>query len=139
MADRASKPGQSLEPEKSNFSPCEGESLTEYFSNTRTAMNNSYIWKPSPVVVEYSNVARLMRRHRITTYRDLIARSTGEIEWFWRAAVEDLNIEFQRPFDALLDASGGIAWTTWFRGGTINLAHQCLDRHAQSRGGITLP
>ena len=66
------------------------------------------------------------------TYRDLIARSTGDIEWFWQAAVEDLEIEFYRPFDAVLDSSGGIAWTTWFRGGTINLAHHCLDRHAQS-------
>jgi acetyl-CoA synthetase len=95
-------------------------------------MNDRYVWKPSPAVVEYSNIARFMRRHRISTYRDLITRSTGEIDWFWRAAVEDLNIEFYRPFDDLLDASGGIAWTTWFRGGTMNLAHHCLDRHASS-------
>ena len=97
-----------------------------------TNMTDNYLWKPSPAVVEYSNVGRFMRRHRIGTYRDLIARSTGEIEWFWQAAVEDLEIEFYRPFDAVLDSSGGIAWTTWFRGGTINLAHHCLDRHARS-------
>jgi acetyl-CoA synthetase len=95
-------------------------------------MNDNYVWKPSPAVVEYSNVGRFMRRHRIPTYRELISRSTGDIEWFWQAAVDDLEIEFYRPFDAVLDSSGGIAWTTWFRGGTINLAHHCLDRHARS-------
>jgi acetyl-CoA synthetase len=95
-------------------------------------MTDNYVWKPSAAVVDYSNVGRLMRRHRIGSYRELIDRSTGEIEWFWRAVVEDLDIEFYRPFEAVLDSSGGIAWTTWFRGGTINLAHHCLDRHAQS-------
>ena len=95
-------------------------------------MADTYIWKPSPAVVEYSNVGRFMRRHGIGTYRELIDRSTDDIEWFWRAAVEDLGIEFYRPFDAVLDGSRGIAWTTWFPGSTINLAHQCVDRHAQS-------
>ena len=95
-------------------------------------MAHHYIWKPSPEIVEYSNIGRFMRRHGITSYRELIDRSTSQIEWFWKAAVEDLDIQFFRPFDAVLDASRGIAWTQWFCGGTINLAHQCLDRHALS-------
>ena len=46
--------------------------------------------------------------------------------------IEDLDIAFFRPFDAILDASRGIAWCRWFVGGSINLAHHCLDRHARS-------
>ena len=95
-------------------------------------MADPYVWKPSQAVIEYSNIGRFMRRHGITTYRDLISRSTADVEWFWRAAVEDLEIEFLRPFTSVLDASRGIAWTTWFGGGRINLAHHCLDRHARS-------
>ncbi len=95
-------------------------------------MPDNYVWKPSPAVVEYSNVGRFMRRHGISSYRDLISKSTDQIEWFWQAAVDDLDIQFFRPYGAVLDSSRGIAWTTWFPGGTINLAHQCLDRHAQS-------
>ena len=30
-------------------------------------MTDNYVWKPSPAVVEYSNVGRFMRRHRIAT------------------------------------------------------------------------
>src|SRR5262249_38476330 len=96
------------------------------------AMSVPYVWKPSPAVVERSNIGRFMSRHGIIDYRDLVARSTGDITWFWRAVIEDLGIEFFRPFDAILDSSRGAAWSRWFVGGAINLAHHCLDRHARS-------
>jgi len=95
-------------------------------------MSIPYVWKPSPAVVERSNIGRFMSRHGIAGYRDLVGRSTGDIEWFWNAVVEDREIEFFRPFDTILDASGGIAWSRWFVGGAVNLAHHCLDRHARS-------
>ena len=66
-------------------------------------MSTSYVWKPTEAVIDYSNIGRFMRRHRIAGYRDLIARSTTDIAWFWNAVVEDLGIEFYRPFDRLLD------------------------------------
>ena len=36
------------------------------------------------------------------------------------------------PLDGIrvLDLSRGIPWATWFTGGRINLAHNCLDRWA---------
>ena len=46
--------------------------------------------------------------------------------------VEDLGIQFFRPYDLLLDQSQGVPWTRWFVGGSINLADHCLDRHARS-------
>ena len=39
-------------------------------------MGDKYIWKPSPAVVEYSNIGRFMRRHGIAGYRELISKST---------------------------------------------------------------
>jgi acetyl-CoA synthetase len=101
-------------------------------------MPDSYLWKPTPAFVESSNIHRFMTRHGIAGYAELIARSTGDIEWFWRAVIEDLEISFVRPFDRLLDTTRGIPWSRWFLGGTINLAHHCLDRHARSgRAGAT--
>jgi acetyl-CoA synthetase len=98
-------------------------------------MPASHVWTPSPAVIDRSNVNRFMTRHGISGYHDLIARSTDQIEWFWEAVVEDLGINFSRPYDAILDASRGIAWPRWFIGGAINLADHCLDRHARSAGG----
>ncbi len=95
-------------------------------------MPGEYLWSPTPDVVERANVTRFMRRHGIADHRDLVARSTADIEWFWSAVLEDLDIAFLRPHETILDSSRGIAWCRWFVGGSINLAHQCLDRHALS-------
>ena len=76
-----------------------------------------------------------MLRHKIASYRDLVARSTADIEWFWNAVIDDLGIEFYRPFDTLIDSTRGIAWSRWFIGGQVNLVHNCLDRHVRAGRG----
>jgi acetyl-CoA synthetase len=95
-------------------------------------LSDSYVWRPTQAVMERSNIVRFMRRNGIAGYHDLVARSTSDIEWFWNAAIEDLGIEFYRPYERLLDAGGGMPWSRWFVGGQINLVHNCLDRHIRS-------
>lgn len=85
------------------------------------------MWSPSPEYVERANVTRFMRAHGIATYEELVARSVGDIEWFWDAVVRDLGISFLTPYEQVLDTSRGVEWATWFTGGKTNLAHQCLD------------
>ena len=85
------------------------------------------VWAPTPEVIERANVTRFMRSHGIETYEELVARSTADIAWFWEAVVADLGIEFFTPFETVVDTSLGIEWATWFGGGRVNLAHQCVD------------
>ena len=89
------------------------------------------VWRPSEDYLERANVTRFMRAHGIGTYEDLVARSQDDIEWFWDAVVQDLGIEFFRPYDRVLDTSDGIPWARWFVGGTTNLAHNCVDKWAE--------
>ena len=89
------------------------------------------MWKPSPEVVERANVTRLMRAHGIATEEELIERSTSDVEWFWDAAIRDLGLEFFEPSTSILDTSRGVEWATWFGGGSVNLAHNCVDRWAE--------
>jgi acetyl-CoA synthetase len=89
------------------------------------------VWSPSEDYVERANVTRLMRAIGSPSYDDLVARSQDDIGWFWDAVVRDLGLEFYEPYDAVLDASGGIPWAKWFVGGRINLAHNCVDRWAE--------
>src|SRR5207249_4189594 len=49
---------------------------------------------------------------------------------FWDAVVKDLGIEFYERYERVLDTSDGIPWAKWFTGGSINLAHNCVDRWA---------
>lgn len=91
-----------------------------------------FVWEPTPDYIDTANVTRLMRRHGIDDYWELVRRSQDDIEWYWDAAIEDLGIEFFTPYRQTLDASGGPAWPRWFTGGTINLTYNCVDRHAAS-------
>jgi acetyl-CoA synthetase len=81
--------------------------------------------------VERANVTRLMRAHGIATEVELIERSTSDVEWFWDAAIRDLGLEFFEPYSSILDTTRGIEWATWFGGGSVNLAHNCVDRWAE--------
>ena len=98
---------------------------------TKAGQAVTFVWRPSPEVVERANVTRLMRAHGIATEQELIDRSTSDVEWFWDAAIRDLGLEFFEPYGSILDTSRGIEWSTWFGGGSVNLAHNCVDRWAE--------
>lgn len=93
---------------------------------------SGFVWQPSPEVIEQANVTRLARRHGISSYEELLSRSREDLEWFWDAVVDDLGIEFTKPYERILDTSRGIEWSTWFVGGRVNIAHNCVDRHRSS-------
>jgi acetyl-CoA synthetase len=44
--------------------------------------------------------------------------------------VREVAIEWFEPFEQALDASRGVEWARWFTGGKLNIAWNCLDRHA---------
>jgi len=87
------------------------------------------IWRPDPEKMKQTNVWRFMQKHGIENYHELIKRSTEDIEWFWQASLEDCGVEWYKPYDRLVDMSGGFPWTKWFIGGRMNIVHNVLDRH----------
>jgi acetyl-CoA synthetase len=88
------------------------------------------VWRPTDEYVERANVTRLMRGLGIDSYEELVRRSQERPEWFWDAVVQDLGIEFSKPYEQVMDSSDGIPWTKWFVGGATNLAHNCVDKWA---------
>jgi acetyl-CoA synthetase len=46
--------------------------------------------------------------------------------------MREAGIDWFRAYDSLLDTSRGVEWATWFPGGQLNIAANCLDRHATS-------
>ncbi|HEV8540419.1 MAG TPA: AMP-binding protein [Nitrospiraceae bacterium] len=72
---------------------------------------------------------RFMQRHRIADYPALYARSIADPEWFWNAALEELGIEWARPYSRVLGLTRGIQWPDWFVGGQLNLVHNCVDKY----------
>ena len=89
-----------------------------------------FVWTPTEEVLERANVVRLMRRHGISDYRELVQCSVDDPEWFWPAAIEDMGIEFFEPWEQVVDLSRGPEWATWFTGGKLNVAWNCVHRWA---------
>ena len=90
------------------------------------------IWRPSDEVRERSNALRLARTLGFDDYASLVRCSQDEPERFWPATIEDLGLEFSRPWDEVVDLSRGPEWATWFVGGRLNVAWNCVHRWAQS-------
>ena len=89
------------------------------------------IWSPSDEVRERSNALRLARKLGFEDYASLVRFSAEEPERFWPAAIEDLGLEFSRPWDEVVDLSRGPEWATWFVGGRLNIAWNCVHRWAR--------
>jgi acetyl-CoA synthetase len=88
------------------------------------------VWTPTDETLERANVVRLMRRHGISDYRELVQRSIDEPEWFWPAVIDDLGLEFFQPWKRFVDLSHGPEWATWFIGARLNVAWNCVHRWA---------
>ena len=89
------------------------------------------VWTPDEETLARANVVRLMQKHGLESYWDLVRRSQEDPEWFWPAAVEDLDLEFSRPWERVYDDSRGPEWTTWFTGGSVSIARNCVHRWAE--------
>ncbi len=104
----------------------------------RSVTRDDIVHELSREFVESTNVYDFMETYDIDDYDELIARTTGDVEgveasgvdWFWDAVVDYLDIEFYREYETVRDDSDGVAFTEWYPGGTINIAHNVLDRYA---------
>ena len=85
-------------------------------------------WRPSAEYIDRSRLSAFIGRHGLRDYADLLARSTADPEWFWRAVLDDLSIEFYEPYTKVFDTSRGLPWTRWCVGGRMNIVHNCLDK-----------
>jgi acetyl-CoA synthetase len=94
---------------------------------------SEFAWRPDASVLADANVVRLMRRHGMENYWELVRRSQEEPDWFWPAAIEDMGLDFSRRWDRVYDDERGPEWTTWFVGGRLNLAWNCVHRWAERK------
>ena len=94
---------------------------------------SKFVWEPSAERVEQANVVRLWRKLGCESYHELHRVSVEEPERFWPALIDDLRLEFSTPWERVLDESAGIEWATWFVGGRLNIAANCVHRHAERR------
>jgi acetyl-CoA synthetase len=90
--------------------------------------NQPIVWRPDEEYLGRSRLKRFMARHGLSTFEELMERSTTDLAWFWEAIFEDLGIEFYEPYTQVVDLSRGIQWPTWCVDAKLNIVHNCLDK-----------
>jgi hypothetical protein len=65
------------------------------------------VWEPGQAERNRSRLPAVMSKWGFDDLAALRRASVDDPEWFWRAAVEDLQVEFSTPFTKVLDDSGG--------------------------------
>jgi acetyl-CoA synthetase len=92
----------------------------------------AFAWKPDAETVQRSNLFRFLREHKMKDPDELLTRSQEDPEWFWDAMVKQLGIEFSTPYTKVLDDTEP-EFPKWFVGGRLNLANDCVYKHARGR------
>src|SRR4051794_18436978 len=93
-----------------------------------TGRDRQIAWRPSAANLDRSRLLRFMGQHGIDSLDELLRRSTEDLDWFWRATLDDLDLQFYEPFEQVVDRSGGPEWPVWFPGGRYNYVHNALDK-----------
>jgi acetyl-CoA synthetase len=97
-------------------------------SDAQSILGGEIAWRPTPEQIKHSRIKTFMDAHGIVSYEALLARSVAEPEWFWRAVLDEIGIEFFEPCRRVLDVSRGPAWPRWCVGGRMNIVRSCLDK-----------
>jgi acetyl-CoA synthetase len=95
---------------------------------TQFEFGGAIAWRPTSEQIAESRLTAFMKKHGLSNFNELMARSTTDLEWFWRAVLDDLGIEFYEPYSRVIDLSPGIARPLWCVGGRMNIVHNCLER-----------
>ena len=88
------------------------------------------VWRPTPDLLDGSRLARFLRTIGEPDIAAVQAHAVADPAWFWGAAVDDIEIAWQRRPTQVLDSSGGPEWTRWWRGGLLNYAAAAVEPRA---------
>jgi acetyl-CoA synthetase len=86
------------------------------------------VWRPTDEYVSTSRLKQFMARQDISTVAELHARSIEDPDWFWKAVLDEIGIQFYQPYRDILDLSRGLPWARWCTGGKMNIVHNCIEK-----------
>ncbi len=92
------------------------------------------VWKPDPQVRQRARLTAFLEQCGLESFEELQARSVEDVGWFTEEVLRFLEIEFEPPYERVLDLSRGPEWPDWCVGGGLNASYLCLDRHIPVRG-----
>jgi len=96
--------------------------------DTNVLENQPIAWTPTPEGIERAQLTKFMRQVSVSTWDELYKFSIGDVEKFTEEVLKFLDIEFDVPYDKLLDTTNGVELPRWLAGAGLNITEMCLDR-----------
>ncbi len=90
-------------------------------------------WRPTPEYIANANATRLLRRSGLDKWQELAYRASEDADWFWPLIIDDMSLEFDKRWEKVVDLSRSPEWATWFVGGRLNIAWNCVHCWAERR------
>ena len=87
-----------------------------------------FAWRPDPAAIAGTTLAQFWRAQGLDSYDSLQRWALEDVGRFWDAALADLGIEFYEPYTEIVDLANGPEMPVWCVGGTMNAAHNMLDK-----------
>jgi len=84
-------------------------------------------WIPDDEQIRRTNIYRSMQQLGFDDYRDFYRWSITDREKFWDFTVKQLGIRFKKPYDEILDLSGGVEHPRWMKGALMNITDSTLQ------------
>ena len=115
-------------------------------NDTNLLEDQPIAWTPTPDVIERAQLTRFMKQVGVSTWDELYKFSITDVEKFTEEVLKFLDIEFNPPYEKLLDTSNGPEFPNWFGTRTpssarpladdgvrvpsagLNITEMCLDR-----------
>lgn len=95
-------------------------------------MRGEFAWRPTDDVIRRARLTAFLQHCGAGDFHALYRRSIEEIPWFTGQVLRFLALEFHQPYTEVVDLSRGIQWPRWCVGGGLNIAVNCVDRHARA-------
>ncbi|SNR38336.1 acetyl-CoA synthetase [Lutibacter agarilyticus] len=95
-------------------------------------MTHKPYWKPSKETIEKSNIYKMMQQHGFDKYDDFWKWSVRGKKLFWTETVQNLGIQFQEKYTAILNTSEGVENAKWLYNSKLNIVDACFQNEKNS-------
>lgn len=97
------------------------------------SLDSEIAWTPDATTIERAQLTRFLRQTGHGSFAEMYRWSVHDIGSFTESVLQFLEIPFDRPWNKILDVSGGPEWARWCIGGQLNIADACLNPHLPDR------
>lgn len=83
-------------------------------------------WIPDQALLQESNIARVMKKINLPSYDAFYQWSVHHKKQFWKTAIDQLDIFFDKPYEKALNLEQGVENPIWLQGAQMNIVKSCF-------------